>query len=272
MFAANPRNEDAQVSARESGQSDASPAELDVCFEGQPSARRFHFGNLHALLLLLGFLGAESAFGQTRGHARLLNQENRATVAAMTMDVAKKTGLEKQELWADERYPFPARKLDRRLRLAWQTASEQGKAAAVRQLVSQKATLAENGEDVAVIAYPSPGTTMAQLESAIKAAGAAVVRSGPDTVKAGIAIDRLDAAAQLPAVSRIRSVLPPREKNVTTTEGVSTTLANAWHTAGFRGSGVKVAVVDIGFANLATLKAQDEIPLPRRQSITRPAA
>ena len=101
---------------------------------------------------------------------------------------------------------------------------------------------------------------MAQLESAIKAAGAAVVRSGPDTVKAGIAIDRLDAAAQLPAVSRIRSVLPPREKNVTTTEGVSTTLANAWHTAGFRGSGVKVAVVDIGFANLATLKAQDEIP------------
>jgi hypothetical protein len=37
-------------------------------------------------------------------------------------------------------------------------------------------------------------------------------------------------------------------------------VANAWHTAGFTGQNVKLAIVDMGFANLVTLKAQDEIP------------
>ena len=43
-------------------------------------------------------------------------------------------------------------------------------------------------------------------------------------------------------------------------EAVATTLAAAWHAKGFTGKGVKVAVIDSGFAGLAERQAQGDLP------------
>lgn len=247
------------MSTKHSGHSIASLAKL-AARDGHSTAKLHPCGPTLAALLLLGCLGAGTASGQMRSQAKSVNPKGLASAAFLPLGTAEKIGLGQRELWADARYPFPATKLDRGLRLAWQAASEHGKAAARERLVAQNAVLAENGEDVVVVAFPAPGTTIAQLESALASAGATVVRSGPDTVKAAMPIDGLGVAAKLPEIAYVRNLLLPRERNTTTTEGLSATLANAWHAAGLRGSGVKVAVVDNGFTNLVAMKAQDEIP------------
>ena len=40
----------------------------------------------------------------------------------------------------------------------------------------------------------------------------------------------------------------------------ATTLAQAWHAAGLRGKGVKVAIIDGGFAGLAQRQAEGDLP------------
>ena len=45
-----------------------------------------------------------------------------------------------------------------------------------------------------------------------------------------------------------------------TSDGVDSTGASAWHTAGTNGTGVDVAIVDAGFASYANKIAMDELP------------
>ena len=224
------------------------------------AAQRFHWWCSFAVLMTMGGLATGVARGETHSKAKLAGLKDRVSAQSVPIEVAVKTGLGKQELWADQRYPFPA-KLDRALLAAWQTAIERGNDAALTQLAAQRATLTDNKENVVVIVHPSLDTSITQLEKALRAIDATIVRSGPDTIKIAISTERLSAAAQIPGVARIRNLLPPRKKNVITTEGLSVTLANSWHAAGQLGAGVKVAIVDTGYANLATLKAQDEIPV-----------
>ncbi|MCC6617005.1 MAG: S8 family serine peptidase [Anaerolineae bacterium] len=44
------------------------------------------------------------------------------------------------------------------------------------------------------------------------------------------------------------------------TQGVAASNANAWHSAGIDGSGVTVAVLDVGFVNVASLQSSGELP------------
>lgn len=157
-------------------------------------------------------------------------------------------------------FAFPAGKLEPRLLDAWQTAKEEGVQNAVDRLALQQSTFAENRQEIAVIVSMTPDKNPSEMEPPLKSVGATIVRSGPDTMKITLPIDRLSDLASLPGVAHVRNLHPPRPKNTTSTEGISVTLANAWHTAGHGGLGVKVAVVDSSFANLGTLKAQDEIP------------
>lgn len=153
-----------------------------------------------------------------------------------------------------------AGKLDPRLMTAWKTASRTGVQAAVEGLKKQNVRLAENGQDVVVVALLADGADAGQVSRCFSSCGAEGVRTAEGSVKAVVPVGQLDQVALLDGVRRVRPLLPPRELNTSVSEGVSVSLAHAWQTAGLTGQGVKVAVVDVGFSNLTTLKAQDEIP------------
>jgi Subtilase family len=90
-----------------------------------------------------------------------------------------------------------------------------------------------------------------RLASDVRAAGGRVVASSADSVTAEVPAATLGTLAQAPGVSLIA---PPVRAYVddTISQGVGASNATAWHTAGDGGVNVKVAIVDIGFANLAT--------------------
>lgn len=65
--------------------------------------------------------------------------------------------------------------------------------------------------------------------------------------------------ANLPAVRRVRLPYRPQAMSVVS-QGVALTNANAWHAAGYTGSGVKVAVIDLGFQGYLHRIATGELP------------
>ena len=158
------------------------------------------------------------------------------------------------------KYPLLAGKLEDKLLDAWEKASTDGLPAAVQMLKASNVTLAGNGQDVVVIVSLSPDVKLQDIEIVLKNRGLVILRSGPDTIKIAVPVTELDDIALIPGIQGVRAINPPRSKNTTKTEGISSTLATAWHTAGYTGQNVKFAVVDAGFANLATLKTADEIP------------
>ena len=158
------------------------------------------------------------------------------------------------------RHPLLAGKLERQLLNAWKKASSENAKAAIQLLRAKHVVLAKNGRDVVVILSLAENAKLQLLETQLRNFGATILRAGPDTIKAAAPPASLAEIALLPDVLTVRAIKPPRMKNTSTTEGLTKTLANAWHTAGFTGQNVKLAIVDSSFANLASLKAQDEIP------------
>lgn len=70
-------------------------------------------------------------------------------------------------------------------------------------------------------------------------------------------------AGELEDVRFIRNPMKPYpETGSNTSEGVALTNANAWHTAGFTGTGVSVAVIDVGFHWTCTAEGTNDIPTP----------
>jgi len=151
-------------------------------------------------------------------------------------------------------------KLDVRLADAWKAAMLKDSQTAITALKNQKVKMAANGRDVVVVVLLEDGANLEEAERSVRSNGATVVRSGAGSIKATVPVGLLGKLALANGVRNVRPVLPPRELTAATTEGVAVSLADAWHSAGFTGQGVKVAVVDSGFANLAALKAQNEIP------------
>ena len=91
-------------------------------------------------------------------------------------------------------------------------------------------------------------------------------------VDAWVPISALDEIASLPGVSLVRlpiRVVPVEEEATLSqvsvlvgsalTQGVAASNANAWHAAGFTGSGVKVAVID-SFEDYTTAQTQGDLP------------
>jgi subtilisin family serine protease len=112
-----------------------------------------------------------------------------------------------------------------------------------------------------------PGRTRVVIEPrAVDEARAAVRRAGGrvEAVAAGLVQAAVPnrALAQLAASAAVRRVRPPARPFPLGVpgEGVSTTNASAWHAVGVDGAGVKIAIIDIGFAGLAARQAAGEIP------------
>ena len=91
------------------------------------------------------------------------------------------------------------------------------------------------------------------------ALGADVERTAGPLVQVLVAPGQLRALAQEPGVRLLRPPLTHREDAVTD-EAVATTNATSWQAAGIAGQGVKVAIIDGGFADYAAAQATGDLP------------
>ena len=102
------------------------------------------------------------------------------------------------------------------------------------------------------------GTTAA-LASTVKAKNLIVETTYRNRIQILAPVASLLDVAGLPSVRHVR--LPYRPQTLAVTgEGVAHTGADAWHAAGYEGTGAKVAILDLGFKNYASLIASGELP------------
>jgi hypothetical protein len=105
------------------------------------------------------------------------------------------------------------------------------------------------------------GTTdsAADLLAAAQSMGLTVQASYGNLLRVLAPIHALADIANLPAVRHVRLSYRPQPMTVVS-QGVALTGANVWQAAGYRGSGVKVAVIDLGFPGYLSRIAAGELP------------
>jgi hypothetical protein len=97
------------------------------------------------------------------------------------------------------------------------------------------------------------------LRAAVAKAGGVVDGTTAGRVKAAVPSDKLDVVAAQPGVKEVR--LPERAVPMSvTSEGVGLSKADLWIQGGKRGAGVKVGIIDVGFAGVADAQAGGELP------------
>ena len=127
---------------------------------------------------------------------------------------------------------------------------EEGVATA-QSLTAQTPLLYEAGA-IAVTFYVAGDT--GPVVSFLRDNGGDVRNVGADYVEAYVPISVLVAASEQPGVGRVEAIIPPQPAygNVVS-EGVAQHRADVWHEDGYRGTGVKVGVIDAGFEDLSSL-------------------
>ena len=85
---------------------------------------------------------------------------------------------------------------------------------------------------------------------------------GEDYIEAHVPPALLPVASELPGVLRVDTVIPPEPQSLgdVVSQGVALHHADAWHSQGYRGQGVKVGVIDSGFEGFSQLQGSE---LPR---------
>jgi len=158
-----------------------------------------------------------------------------------------------------KKHPRLAQRLEPRLMDAWEQAATEGSRKSMSSLSASGVRVL--GENVVVIVQCDQTTTPKDVASAIATKHGTVIRTSEAHVKAAVPLSALeDIASNVPGISFIRTPVEHRAENTVITEGRGVAAANPWHTAGCRGQGVRVAVIDGDFQGLDKLKAQDELP------------
>ena len=98
----------------------------------------------------------------------------------------------------------------------------------------------------------------AALAAAVSKVGGRSVAAAGDARTAVVPYGALATLAQAPGVTAVRK--PVRAYPDAISEGVAASNASAWQSAGQNGAGVKVGVVDVGFANLSAEIAAHNLP------------
>ncbi len=93
----------------------------------------------------------------------------------------------------------------------------------------------------------------------VSRAGGRILASGGTTFKVELPAAALRGLARAPGIVSVRELIPPASLGVKS-QGVASTKANTWHAKGLTGIGVKVAVVDFGFAGRAEAVAAGDLP------------
>jgi hypothetical protein len=98
-----------------------------------------------------------------------------------------------------------------------------------------------------------------QAAARVAAEGGVVEATYQNRVQALLPPAAFDRLSNDPSVGYLRPPLTPVPDAILG-EGVAATGAAAWHAAGREGAGVKVAVIDLGFAGYLTRQAEGELP------------
>ncbi len=125
-----------------------------------------------------------------------------------------------------------------------------------RQLLADLVTDGGPADPSIAVTIDLDGPLTAPTLDALAGAGARVVNCGARTVEAYVATDRL---AALAAVDGVRSIRPIRRRPATGAVSPVATLhgSAAWQAAGLTGTGVKVGIIDGGFAGISALLGTD---------------
>ena len=136
-------------------------------------------------------------------------------------------------------------KLDSQLAQIAQTAAAKGAGAALAQAASADVRTQSSKVRVIIVAKQS-----ASVQSALSAAGGTTVASAGDLTSALVPPASLTRLAASPAVAEVRPPLP--HIAAATDEAIPLTDADTWQSAGFTGTGVKIGIIDLGFAGHTT--------------------
>ena len=110
-----------------------------------------------------------------------------------------------------------------------------------------------SGESVAVTLFVTEGYAQ-DVWDWLERSGASPRNIGADYIEAYISVSLLADASQREGVSSVRTIVPPQPAQGTVvSEGVEAHGIPAWHTAGLKGQGVKVGVIDVGFKGFVEL-------------------
>jgi hypothetical protein len=118
------------------------------------------------------------------------------------------------------------------------------------------------GDRVQVELIATQEEAIDDLIAAVEAVGGEYQGHYTTLLQALVPIGALESLAQRPDVQVIREPqraipMAPMQVGAETTEGVAASNASAWHSAGYDGSGVRVAVIDGGFTGYAGLLGTD---------------
>jgi len=122
--------------------------------------------------------------------------------------------------------------------------------------------------NVTVVLESSPGRSNASNVAALSALGVSrsSIESTSTLIKLTVPLSQLsDIVGKLTGVAFIRPPYVPFPLG-TTSQGVAAIGAAAFHTAGNRGGGVKIAVIDLGFSGLSQAQARGDLPYSINQN------
>jgi hypothetical protein len=97
------------------------------------------------------------------------------------------------------------------------------------------------------------------LRDGVHTAGGHVERRWQNRVQVTVPRARMSALAKLDGVTSVQAP-PTLVEYAVSGEEAAASLAAAWHAKGFTGKGIKVAVIDGGFAGLAERQASGDLP------------
>jgi subtilisin family serine protease len=131
-------------------------------------------------------------------------------------------------------------------------------AMAAREYARSRNLTIEYPDKITVYIILEPGTIVD--EASLQAYGAEIIKGADNVWKAEVPIDMLETIADnVKGITLIK--LPDSAKASTIeSEGVGLTGASSYHSAGYTGSGIKVAVIDLGFAGLSSAISDGELP------------
>lgn len=157
--------------------------------------------------------------------------------------------------------PFPPSQVNPRLQTVLQELAQKAQAHPMAvQAFAKGKNIPVSDNLVTVIVEQVSGHVSAISQAAVVALGGQIEASSESLMRVRVPVAKLEALAdQVAGVAYIRLPYRPRALTVTS-QGVALTGASAFHTAGYEGQGVKIAVIDMGFNGLTASENAGELP------------
>ena len=121
---------------------------------------------------------------------------------------------------------------------------------------------------ITVVLESPPGRSASSTAASLGSLGIgrSAIEMSSSLVKVTVSLDQLSSlATQLSGIAYIRPPYTPFPLAVST-QGVAAIGADVFHTAGYDGTGIKVAVIDLGFGGLSQAQASGDLPYSLQQN------